>query len=355
MNRICIVMPIAAALLLLVAGCTKEGISPAPGNITGKKDSAKAANFGFYFIQEWLQAPTPTAVRPKYAFGFTIGSKGYMGGGEGYLPTSRQNVTQTLSDFWQYDPASNAWTQEANLLAPLERTATFVVGTQGYIATGFEYTMTQAHWSNQLYQYDQASNTWTQKADLPAGVRLDAVGTSAGGEGYVGTGDNSNTAYFNDWWQYDPPTDHWTQKANLPGYWGRSAASSFNIGPYALITCGNVWATGTVNDLWMYIPSSNTWVQKTSLPAAVRSYANGFNYGSYGAVTCGVDTYGNYLNDFLYYVLGTNSWTSQASIGSGGRAKAAGFVVNGIPYIGTGETSPYNYTSDFWYMTYVLL
>ena len=41
------------------------------------------------------------------AVGFSIGSKGYIGTGV--------NGTSTfLSDFWEYDPATNAWTQKAD-------------------------------------------------------------------------------------------------------------------------------------------------------------------------------------------------------------------------------------------------
>jgi N-acetylneuraminic acid mutarotase len=207
---------------------------------------------------------------------------------------------------------------------------------------------------NSLYQYDQASNSWTQKASIPANGRCDATGTNIGNYGYIGTGDDLNHAFYKDWWQYDPSTDHWTRKADAPGagVFGRSMASSFSIGQYGFIACGEIFATAYVNDLWMYVPVYDVWVKKASLPASARIYATGFNYGSYGALTCG-QLGNNYFNDFWYYDLNSNAWTSGLSMGGAARSKAVGFTINGAPYVGTGESLSADWNNDFWYLTYV--
>lgn len=355
MTRNCIALPVAIVLVVLAAGCGKVNDPATRATHTRNRDSTGSANFNFHFVQEWVQTPTPTAELRTYAIGFSIGSKGYMGGGEGYLPKRGINVVASLNDFWQVDPSSNTWTQMASLLTPIERAATFVVGSQGYVGTGYSFNGSGSSVSNALYQYDQASNSWTQKASLPAAARCDAVGTSVDNEGYFGTGNDLLHPYYNDWWQYDPSSDHWTQKASLPLLNGqaRSAASSFSIGQFGFISCGYVYSVGCVNDLWMYDPAADSWVEKENPPTASRYYTTGFNYGSYGALAGGRATGGGYLNDFWYYDMVADTWQRGVSLPGSGTAAAVGFTINGIPYIGTGSTASTTYTSGFWDLIYV--
>ena len=348
-------MPIAAAMVLLAAGCSKDAPTL---QARQSKDSVKTANFGFHLYPEWLQTPIATPVLRKNAIGFSIGSKGYMGGGEGYYPGGIPDYASSLNDFWQFDPSINTWTQAANLPMPLSRAATFVIGTQGYVCTGYSDNPNGYTLLNTLYRYDQASNTWTQKATFPGPGRCDAVGTNIGNYGYVGTGSPLIHPYYSDWWEYDPSADHWYRRADLPGTWGRAAASSFSIGLYGFITCGEIYTIGLANDLWAYDPYYDHWQQEASLPASARMYATGFNYQSYGALIGGQAWQGNtiYLTDFWYYDINSNTWTSNLSLSFGGRCKAVGFTINNAPYIGTGETDDGSFgkfNNDFWYMTYV--
>src|SRR5436190_22202994 len=70
-------------------------------------------------------------------------------------------------------------------------------------------------------------NTWEIKQPLgiAAVPRYGAVSFTIGTKGYVGTG-HSGTG--KDFWEYDPATDTWTQKADFGGT-GRSDAVAFTI------------------------------------------------------------------------------------------------------------------------------
>ena len=68
-----------------------------------------------------------------------------------------------------------------------------------------------------------------EKLILEEEVRRHAVGFSIGNKGYVGTGYDNNINYHNDFWEYDPATDTWTQKANFGGG-ARYGAVGFSIG-----------------------------------------------------------------------------------------------------------------------------
>ena len=68
-----------------------------------------------------------------------------------------------------------------------------------------------------FWEYDPATNTWTQKADFGGTARYVAVGFSIGSKGYIGTGDDDLNQFLKDFWEYDPATNTWTQKADFGG------------------------------------------------------------------------------------------------------------------------------------------
>ncbi len=57
-----------------------------------------------------------------------------------------------------------------------------------------------------FWEWDQATNVWTQKANFGGTARIGAVGFSIGNKGYIGTGMNGNGQpyAFMDLWEYDP-------------------------------------------------------------------------------------------------------------------------------------------------------
>lgn len=69
--------------------------------------------------------------------------------------------------------------------------------------------------------------------DFAGTARMAAVGFAIGGKGYVGTGINWATGPFDDMWQYDPALNTWTQKASANVVsWHQSVASSLNSKEY---------------------------------------------------------------------------------------------------------------------------
>src|SRR5947207_9637065 len=62
-----------------------------------------------------------------------------------------------------------------------------------------------------------AQDFWLQKADAGSSPRALAVGFSIGDKGYIGTGSPFDNTYLDDFWEYDPATDTWTQKADFAG------------------------------------------------------------------------------------------------------------------------------------------
>src|SRR5690606_23222705 len=97
-------------------------------------------------------------------------------------------------------------------------------------------------------------------------------GLGIGNKGYLGTGNDAN-GNKTDFWEYDPATDTWTQKAVVPGY-GRDEAAGFTIGNNGYI--GGGYAPKT---FYEYNPATNSWTQKANIPGSYAYENVGFSIG----------------------------------------------------------------------------
>src|SRR6266446_9212732 len=79
----------------------------------------------------------------------------------------------------------------------------FSIGSKGYIGTGDNYPV----FYTDFWEYDPATDIWTQKADFGGAGRGVAVGFSIGNKGYIGTGYNNIIGITKDFWEYDPVTN----------------------------------------------------------------------------------------------------------------------------------------------------
>jgi N-acetylneuraminic acid mutarotase len=276
-----------------------------------------------------------------YAVGFSIGNKGYIGTG---LNTS---YTQ-INDFWEYDPATNTWTQKADFGGtPRNAAVGFSIGNKGYIGTGVDNT---GQHTKDFWEYDPSTNTWTKKADFGGVGRYDAVGFSIGSKGYIGTGmvDGFNYITTNDFWEYDPSSDTWTKKADFGGG-ERHVAVGFGIGSKGYIGTGASSTQGIMEDFWEYNPSTNSWAQKANFGGGYLGYAVGFSMGGKGYVGTGTDFSYGYTKAFWEYNPVADTWTKKADFGGTARSYAVGFGIGNKGYIGTGND--YGITNDFWAYT----
>lgn len=260
--------------------------------------------------------------------GFSIGTKGYFELGM----TSASMYSQ---DFWEWDQASNTWTQKANLPGPARwEPVGFSIGTKGYIGTG----NTASGQINDFWEWDQPTNTWTQKSNMGGPGTEGAAAFSIGAKGYIGTG----TAIPNELWEWDQATNTWTQKANIPV--GRYEAVGFSIGNKGYIGTG-----GGLNDFWEWDQLSNTWTQKANLPGPGRYLAVGFSIGNKGYIGTGATGSLAGFQDFYEWDQATNNWIQQANVPAPVRFAASGFSIGCKGYIGTGsDTFLVTYFQDFW-------
>lgn len=174
------------------------------GNRLWKYDPA-----GNTWVNTWADFP---GVPRLGAYYFSIGTKGYMGGG--IDPGSG-----ALKDFWEYNSVSNQWTRLADLIQADGLGEGFALNGKGYISGGSVSTGL-SQFSRKVYAYDPGADTWTMKANLPDG-RFAGSAFVLGQDAYIGMGIVSDTTGgFDDpfikVWKYDHLADSWSRAADIP-------------------------------------------------------------------------------------------------------------------------------------------
>jgi N-acetylneuraminic acid mutarotase len=128
------------------------------------------------------------------ATGISIGNKGYVGLGVHYYDTR-------LKDWYEYDPLNDAWTRKTDFPG-VQRygPGSFSIGDRGYVGGGGYYSLL-----NDFYEFDPATNTWTQRSPIPASGIYNPVMLTVGLKGYLGLGD-SNVSGQKTFYEYSPYT-----------------------------------------------------------------------------------------------------------------------------------------------------
>lgn len=287
----------------------------------------------------WTQKADFGGGRRVYATGFSIGNKGYAGMGGAYYYDWRK-------DMWEYDPVSNIWRQLADFAGGFRQLMVgFAIGNKGYMGTGnYQSQGGPSLYYNDFWEYDPATDTWTQKRNIPGVGRYGAIGMSIGNKGYIGTGD-SNGSSIKDFWEYDPETDSWTRKTDFGGT-ERVGAAAFTLGDKGYVGTG--WNTAGCDDLWEYTPATDTWLQKATFPGGERNVSAAFSIGHKGYIGLGGNSVGA-LNDFYEYTPSNfnGDWSRMTDFPNGGRFGAVAVGAGSKGYLSLGASEA-GYQKDMW-------
>jgi N-acetylneuraminic acid mutarotase len=181
------------------------------------------------------------------AVGFQVSGKAYFGTGyDGNF----------LKDFFQYNPTTDTWTQTSGFGGEKRRNATvFVINDKAYLGTGISNNVSQ----RDFWEFDGVSEVWTKKRDIDRGdsgdynedysiLRANACSFVINNMGYVVSGDNTKSV-----WQYNPATDLWTEKTQLEAS-GRIDAIGFAINNRGFVMLGRT-GTSYFDDSWEFKPN----------------------------------------------------------------------------------------------------
>lgn len=267
---------------------------------------------------------------------FSIGNKGYYGGGH-----VNSGTVITYKDYWEYDPAINTWTQIADFGGGLRyHSSAFTIDGIAYVGGGEDH---YSNYTNDFWKYIPAINTWYPIADLPAEPRRGGVAFSINNKGYYGTG-QSLLGYHSDFYVYDPEINEWDTIASMPGE-PRNAAVSFTYNNVGYVGTGHKVGEA-LNDFYAYHPESDTWTTLSNVGGSIRQDATGFCIDNKGYIGLGNDNIGNDFRDIWEYDFETDTWTQIADFLGEKRRYAATFTINNTPYV-IGGTDGTNF-KDTW-------
>ncbi len=269
---------------------------------------------------------------------FTIGNKAYCF-------TGSDGSACTLDGF-VYDGVNNVWGNMASLPAGKERqyATAFSYSNTGYMLTGITCPGVCL---NDMFKYDQATNTWSALANFPGQARQGASNFVIGDKAYIISGRNSLGTVFNDVWEYNITTSSWTQKNNLP-FAGMFRGVAFQISGIGYVCYGLTNNANFNRYIYQYDQLNDTWLMISNINLPARNYVacavtsnKAFLYG-------GQDSTYNITNDVRLFDPITNSVTIYPGIPTLGRKGGMSFSINNIFYITTGLTSALARTKETW-------
>jgi gliding motility-associated-like protein len=294
----------------------------------------------FSFSQTWTQKASMPVPGRSVAAAFSIGLQGYIGTGG---PTSGP----FLDDLWQWDQPSNTWTQMANFTGgPRACVVAWSIQNKGYYCNGTDL----ASYFNDLWEYDPIANTWTQMATMPVAPRGYSTGFAIGNYGYVCTGYDALGNMLNDLWEWNQATNTWLQKASLPGV-PRCLSTGTATSTKGYISCGLNTSFTMENDLWEYDQATDTWAPKPNFPGTNRHELTSFSLNQKVYVGCGDASYTTTFNDLYEFDPATNTWTTFPALPASVRELPVSFVIGCAAYIATGwdeQSFSQNYFNDLW-------
>jgi IPT/TIG domain len=315
------------------AAVTTGKISITRAGLTGVSDSLFTVLNGGHWVQKSGIPGTDSAKGRFVGIGFSVGNKGYMGLGVG--------TGAYYSDLFQYDPATDTWTQEASAPLALAGAICMVINNIAYVGLG----QTQIGYnSNALLAYDPATNSWTRKADYPGSTTVLNLGVAIGGVGLVGLGVDKYGITNPGIYIYDPSSDTWTQKANYGGTPLPSWPIGFSLDNMtALIEGTDSYGDGAfINVLFQYDPASDTWTQAQSRPGSMMVQPSVMVINGNGYILGGGEE--NWM-----YQSSTGSWTQIPFFTE--RVGGASFVIGNTGYFGNGAGISQTALTDLWQFT----
>jgi N-acetylneuraminic acid mutarotase len=252
------------------------------------------------------KADLPSGSENTFTFCFTAGGKAYIGlGGGGDI--SRENDREV----WEYSPGTNQWARKKDFPgAPRVLPFSFSIDNMGYVGGGDTANSSLDNF-NDFWQYDPGSDLWTRKADFPGTLVTGVSGFAIDNNGYVleaGSGNSAALLGGNNnslLWQYNPASNQWTQKATL-AITNREIFSAtcfaLNGKAYAAIATDDMDRETDKKDFWQYDPALNQWINKPDVGGGYRIFASSFVIGNKAYVGLGTgNTVDNVFTDLWQY------------------------------------------------------
>jgi N-acetylneuraminic acid mutarotase len=296
------------------------------------------------FAGGWIQKADFGGIARHRTTLLTIGNKIYTG--LGHYNGAGPNII--FDDWWEYDPATNSWSQKADYLGGICYHATgFVMNDLGYVGTG-RISPSGSTLVQNFYKYDAVTNTWVEINSFPGVGRRGAVSFVIGEYAYVGSGE-SNFGVVGSFYRFDPANETWSSVASLPI--PRTSSVAFTIDNYGYVGTGDT-DPGSTNDFWQYDPTLDLWTAKAPVGPMERREAMGFVLDGKGYLGTGGNGSIASLKDMWEYTPATDSWVQIDDFAGTARRYFTATTLNGVAYacLGTNGTN----FNDLWIYDHTL-
>jgi N-acetylneuraminic acid mutarotase len=295
MSRTTHIRFIAAPLLL--AACSDTSTEPGPA------DMQPAAAEASVVSNRWInRADLPGDER----FDLATATVTRAGKSVLYAIGGATGAGGSLTRVQAYDVATNTWMNRAPLPAARNTTnGTGVIDGKIYVSGGIQGN---DDFRDELFVYDPATNKWTEKSPMPTQGFRGITGV-IDRKLYVFTNcDQENCVDFvsRALYRYDPATDAWTVLAT-PQFlhdWG-----------YGGVIGGKLYLTGGSNQLEVYDPATNTWTTRAPLPRRRWLGASAALGGELYVISGFIERANGTIEAIRttsVYNPGTNTWTNRA-------------------------------------------
>jgi len=254
-------------------------------------------------LDQWTKkSDRPAGPGGFYAFAFSINNKIYIGSNNANMPDSVA--------LWEYAIATDSWTRKRNLpIAPRLAAFGFSVNNTGYVGGGQIAIVVDSIFAHDFWKYNAENDTWSRRADFPGAWTISLSHFVIDNEAYVydaGLGYPQAPTYGagqGRLWHYNEATNSWTEKASCPG-----GAKAMSAVAFALAGNGYVAVSAfdrdknPKDDFWMYNPATNAWTKKADVGGGFRLFGCGFAIGNKGYVGLGTgNTVFDEKRDFWEY------------------------------------------------------
>jgi N-acetylneuraminic acid mutarotase len=194
--------------------------------------------------------------------------------GKGYIMLGRVGTNNT-NEVWEYDAATNKWTQKANCPVKMNSAAGFLLNDKFYVTMGLLSASQGSDIEGKMYEYDPLTDIWTTKPAIHPFPYSQAYGF---GNSFVHNGSGYIYAGAYKWFpfsEYNPNTNNWSMyNSPIPGLEGPGGTYSAQNPRSVLIKNKLFTALGDSRndlDMYQYDMVNKSWLKIGTYPAYIHS------------------------------------------------------------------------------------
>lgn len=289
-------------------------VSESPVNITVDYDAP------------WKQLSDFKGASRFSAISFAINGKGYLGMGS--RPSS-----EYLYDFWEFDPATMAWTEKNPY--PGTQASMSEIG----VVNGKAYILVAGI---EIWSYDPSSDHWKKETEYPGSSATYMFAMAIDDKIFMGGG------YWGvvsrEFWELNPSTAIWTRKEDIPEQSVITVHSLvYSVGGMGYTYSKNL-TSGLLNKL-RYNPVTDDW--SSSVVPDFQPTESNITTTAEATIVFGSPLTQDSEN-VMYLADPINGDLSPLPYAGPNRYYAAGFMIGDVVYLGTGVSLGGGLLKDFW-------